>query len=87
MTREDAIAALTALPIGRPQRIDPAPHEVIVCECIEPVPVAGVQHIAEQLRSIWPAHRIVIVQAGIRIHLEPAMEGSAHEQAVLRAKP
>lgn len=70
MTREDAIATLTALPIGRPQRIDPAPHEVIVCECMEPVPVAGVQHIAEQLRSIWPEQRIVIVQAGLRVYVD-----------------
>jgi len=71
MTREDAIATLTALPIGPPRRIEPAPDEVIVCECTEPLRLDAVQHLAEQLRAVWPApYRIVIVANGLRVHVD-----------------
>jgi len=79
MTREDAIAVLTRLPIGPPRCMDPSPDEVIVCECTEPLRLDAVQHLAEQLRSVWPPpHRIVIVAAGLRVHVDRIEQESHH---------
>jgi hypothetical protein len=71
MTREQAIAVLVTLPIAPPRRIEPAPDEIIVCECTEPLRHDAVQVLAEQLRSLWPApHRIVIVSAGLHVYVD-----------------
>lgn len=70
MNRREAIAALTALPgVARIAKVEPEPADVIVVECDGNLTEAVAQKIKENINSVWPGHRVLILADGIRIKL------------------
>jgi hypothetical protein len=68
MNRREAIAALMALPEAAHVTIArPRPDDVILVECQELLSAEIVARMADTLKRIWPEHRVVICDRGIRL--------------------
>jgi predicted GTPase len=70
MNRRQAIAALTALPVvSQIAKADIRPADVIVVESDEYLSASAVEHIMNQIRGVWPDHKIVVLDRRLKMKI------------------
>ncbi len=70
MNRREAIAALVSLPAtARVSVAQLQPSDVIVLECDGHLSLSGRARLLEQLQQVWPAHRCVVLGAGMKLRV------------------
>jgi hypothetical protein len=70
MNRRDAMRALMALPaVTRIAQATVEPGDVIVIEVPGALTVTQQKLIAEQLRGIWPANQVLVLQNGMQLKI------------------
>jgi hypothetical protein len=73
MHRRDAIRALMALPAATTiTRASLRPGDVVVIECQQQLTPATAVHIRDTLKQIWPDHKVLVIDSGVRLRIVPA---------------
>lgn len=73
LTRDDAIAALNALPTDARISVLPlAPTDAIVLECGKPLTTQQADNIRASMEGLFPGHKVIVVLDGLRVKVAKA---------------
>jgi len=76
LTREEAIAILTALPVASIEGLKPKPGDIIVVELSRHLRNEGeVAGLTAVLTGLWPDHKVIVCDLGMRLFVASEVKG------------